>query len=322
MPKTAVKSDKAPAKAPPMIEGCGDAASQMTSAQNEPGVCYAPRPRRRPSALDYLVSESPTTTPKAALEAAYKGFDIGAHRVSTQSHASAPSALNGHIDDARGTAVGLGPRIDWASSHARPGDMSSIPGYRRSQTFSDLYSSPATAHSHAPMPSAPLSHAAPSMLQLGYGTDKAPMSGYQLLAQKLVGGLGGPPVTPVYRRFEALHHRLLLYMQADLLELENELRTLDAKDTMERGYGMIPASRRHERWMNSSLAQQRMEILGQIGYKLSQYNKVMASLRKTQDMAAPSFNDVLEYKAYLASNRLVADEETKSGRRRTAAQRR
>lgn len=108
----------------------------------------------------------------------------------------------------------------------------------------------------------------PSTLQPAFGIEKAPMSGYQLLAAKLIGGLGGPPVTPLYRRFEALSHRLLLYMQAELVELESELPDLDAKDTMDRGYGVVPASRRHERWTNSALARQRTEILGQIGYKL------------------------------------------------------
>lgn len=100
-------------------------------------------------------------------------------------------------------------------------------------------------------------------------------SGYQLLAAKLSGDAGGQALAPIYRRFDSLNHRLLLYMQDEIADLERQLTTLEAKDTLKRSYpgGVLPASRRQDRWINGSLADQKTEVLGHIGYKLSQYSK-------------------------------------------------
>lgn len=265
---------------------------------NHPDAYWAPRPRRRPSALDYLV-ESPAGTHSSA------GANFGSYQISAPSNISAPPALNGHSHgDAIQERTDAMRRVGYYSLPAEGPPMSD---YQRSPAFQHVVRNPPMAPSRV---GAALSQVGPSMLQPGYVAEKPPMSGYQLLAAKLVGGLGGRPVTPMYRRFEALNHRLLLYMQADLVELEKELQLLDSRDTMERGYGMLPASRRQERWSNSPLAQQRTEVLGQIGYKLSQYNRVMASARKTHKMAIPSLHEIVEYKTYLAANRLLADEET------------
>ncbi|PHH71296.1 hypothetical protein CDD80_5371 [Ophiocordyceps camponoti-rufipedis] len=265
---------------------------------NNPDAYWAPRPRRRPSALDYLV-ESPAGTHSSA------GATFGSYQISPPSNVSAPPALNGHSHgDAVQERTDAMKRVGY---YSLPAEVPPMPDYQHSTAFGHVVRSPPMAPARI---DAALSQVGPSMLQPGYGAEKPPMSGYQLLAAKLVGGLGGRPVTPMYRRFEALNHRLLLYMQADLVELEKELQVLDSRDTMERGYGILPASRRQERWSHSQLAQQRTEVLGQIGYKLSQYNKVMASARKTQDMAIPSLHEIVEYKTYLAANRLLADEET------------
>ncbi|RDA92762.1 hypothetical protein CP533_1418 [Ophiocordyceps camponoti-saundersi (nom. inval.)] len=278
------------------VEDCSPVTSQIStqSLRGYPSTYYAPRPRRRPSALDYLV-ESPMGTSSSA------GATFGSYNMS---NASNVSMLNGSQGDA---TPGRADALRSMGYCAGTGEVPSRPEYNHSQAICNLVGSPPVVPSHLP---AALSQVASSMSQPTYATEKPPMSGYQLLAAKLVGGLGGRPVTPMYRRFEALSHRLLLYMQADLIELEKELQMLDSRDTIERGYGILPASRRQERWTNNPLAQQRTEILGQIGYKLSQYNKVMASVRKTQDMAVPTLHEMHEYKTYLAANRLLADEET------------
>lgn len=259
----------------PTDAGSGGASQEapVHSTPYQSGVYRAPGPQRRPSALDYLISVSPGATPRATLEAAYKRAGVGTSHVSGLSNASAPRAWDSHHGDfPNGMAVNTGPPFNWTSNH--PGHHGAYPGpgYQRPQAFSEVYGSPPMAHSHVSFANVTMPPTASSMMQPAYGADKLPMSGYQLLAAKLVGGLGGAPVTPMYRRFEALHHRLLLYMQADLVDLEKELRALDTKDTVERGYGAVPASRQHERWTNSALAQQRTEILGQIGYKLCQYS--------------------------------------------------
>ena len=106
--------------------------------------------------------------------------------------------------------------------------------------------------------------------------DSVPMSGYQLLANKLTGHLGGIPVKPIYRRFESLNHRMLLYLQDELVDLEEELKSLDAADTQSRIYpggSIAPASRRQESQLPNDLYRRKMDVLGRIGYKLVQYSK-------------------------------------------------
>ncbi|RCI13117.1 hypothetical protein L249_0051 [Ophiocordyceps polyrhachis-furcata BCC 54312] len=297
MPETVTPSSlKAAAVAlqmPLPVGECSPATSQISTQPlyGYPSTYYAPRPRRRPSALDYLV-ESPMGTSSSA-GATFSSYNI-----------SNTSVLNGNQGDA---TPGRADAMRSLGYCAGPNEVPFRPEYQRSEAICNVVGSPRAVPSHLP---ATLSQVASRISQPTYAAEKPPMSGYQLLAAKLVGGLGGRPVTPMYRRFEALSHRLLLYMQADLMELEKELQMLDSRDTIERGYGIVPASRRQERWSNNPLAQQRTEILGQIGYKLSQYNKVMTSVRKTQDVAVPTLHEMHEYKTYLAANRLLADEET------------
>ncbi|KAG6160411.1 hypothetical protein E4U37_000361 [Claviceps purpurea] len=143
--------------------------------------------------------------------------------------------------------------------------------------------------------------------------DNMAPSGYHLLATKLSGDSCGQPVAPIYRKFDALTHRLLLYMQDEISDLERQLISLEAKDTATRSYagGVMPASQRHDRWTNSNLAHQKTEILGLIGYKLSQYNHVLESFCKVQDIPAPTWRDIHLYKSYLATSKLIVDDETR-----------
>ena len=108
-------------------------------------------------------------------------------------------------------------------------------------------------------------------------------SGYHFLAAKIAGEAGGHPVAPIYRRFQALHHRLLLYIQDELDELERKVYALEATDSFERSRGgtILPASRRQSRWASGGhgVSAQLTEILGQVGYKLAQYSKKSLGLR-------------------------------------------
>lgn len=249
---------------------------------------HAPRPRRRPTALDYLVSESTTGIPRAALETKYRRLEMGGprHAASGARATPAPSIFTGP-DGANQHAES--PLWEPDAPHSSGGGDGAIPPapaphHAPAPALPVAFGSPPPPPPAAPgaMPGLPFAHAPPpSVFQPGYGEDKAPMTGYELLAAKLVGGFGGPAVAPVYRRFDVLNHRLMLYMQADLADLEAELHALDSKDSVERGCGIIPASRRHERWSSTSLSQQRTEILGQIGYKLSQYSTWWSRARRT-----------------------------------------
>jgi hypothetical protein len=149
-------------------------------------------------------------------------------------------------------------------------------------------------------------HLAPSELQprlvapgQGYPkylprAEKLPMSGYELLAAKLSSsgltsrsrrGSGGtstssegddeyPTIRPIYRKFEALNHRLLLHLQDELSELEEQLHRLDTADTQTRRLQncILPASRRAEFMAGGELQWRKTDILGKIGFKLGQYS--------------------------------------------------
>ncbi|KAL6870468.1 hypothetical protein J3F83DRAFT_682050 [Trichoderma novae-zelandiae] len=128
-----------------------------------------------------------------------------------------------------------------------------------------------------------------------------PLSGYELLAAKLSGNMAGPRLAPIYRRFESLHHRLLLHMQDELIEMEEQLHSLDAVDTQNRKFpgGIYPASRRQENMSPTDATWQKKEIITQLAHKLYQYNQVITSFSATHVMAEPSIKDVFDYKAYL-----------------------
>ncbi|KAF3067923.1 hypothetical protein CFAM422_008249 [Trichoderma lentiforme] len=154
----------------------------------------------------------------------------------------------------------------------------------------------------------------PQMLPMpppNYQLSGLPLSGYDLLAAKLSGSLSGPRLAPIYRRFESLHHRLLLQMQDELIELEEQLHNLDAADTQKRKFpgGIFPASRRKENMNPTDATWKKKDIIAHIAQKLYQYNQVIASFSATYNMAEPSIQDVVNYRSYLNTiNPLVEDE--------------
>lgn len=82
-------------------------------------------------------------------------------------------------------------------------------------------------------------------------------------------------IKPIYRRFEALNHRLLLQLQDELSELEEQLHRLDTTDTQTRRLqsSILPASRRAEFLAGGELQWHKTDILNKIGSKLGQYSK-------------------------------------------------
>lgn len=89
-----------------------------------------------------------------------------------------------------------------------------------------------------------------------------------------------PALPPIYRRFEALNHRLLLHLQDELSELEEQLHRLDTADTQTRRLQncILPASRRAEYMAGGELQWHKTDILGKIGFKLGQYSKLTLSI--------------------------------------------
>ncbi|QPG93652.1 hypothetical protein C2857_001417 [Epichloe festucae Fl1] len=296
-----------------------DMSFQQTAQQNTS--------RRRPSVMDYLVSHGPVKYPMSTSRASsptsrrvvsegqlWQGHD----RIPT--HGGQPYVYPSYQGDDRRQQIG------WAAQQ---------PPFRFGEKTLNVDEDHGSEVSHRRGFNQPWEHhgpAAPSSnISVSNSDDRADVftgavypefvnrldnmapSGYHLLATKLSGDSCGQPITPIYRRFDALNHRLLLYMQDEIADLERQLIVLEAKDTVKRSYagGVIPASRRQDRWINGSLADQKTEILGLIGYKLSQYNQVLASFCKVQVIPAPTWRDVDMYKTYLTTSKLIVDDETR-----------
>lgn len=109
--------------------------------------------------------------------------------------------------------------------------------------------------------------------------EKLPVTGYELLASKLstyksTDGEKDQKIKPMYRKFEALNHRLLLHLQDEISELEEQLHRLDNADTQSRRTQgrIIPASRRMAAQAGGELQWHKVDVLGKIGYKLAQYS--------------------------------------------------
>ncbi|KAK0649653.1 hypothetical protein B0T16DRAFT_457046 [Cercophora newfieldiana] len=160
--------------------------------------------------------------------------------------------------------------------------------------------------------------------------EKLPMSGYELLAAKLSssetsrsrrrGSMrsthtdnGELPIKPIYRRFEALNHRLLLHLQDELSELEEQLHRLDTTDTQTRRLAncILPASRRAEFMAGGELQWHKTDILGKIGFKLGHYNQVLTSFTEAQGLPSASLSDIETYRTYLATRNPIAEIETR-----------
>lgn len=114
--------------------------------------------------------------------------------------------------------------------------------------------------------------------------------GYEALAAKLSSSSvtpdepdDNPPLRPLYRKFEHLNHRVLLYLQDEITELESELRRYDeaiaqasakalgqagGKDTKQ-----LPVSRRAEAKVGTEAHHRRVELLGRIYMKTGQYSE-------------------------------------------------
>ena len=99
-------------------------------------------------------------------------------------------------------------------------------------------------------------------------------SGYDLLASN-INSRNDALLTPIYRKFEILNNRMLLYLQDEIAQMEEDLKELDTaiaqeeSDLGRRG----PASRRSEVKLPSQLQWHRMDLMGRTFAKVEQYSK-------------------------------------------------
>lgn len=137
--------------------------------------------------------------------------------------------------------------------HARHASSTMIPFSRPRQNSATAY----------PFPSSPRP-----------ATYPPPPSGYDLLATN-ISTKGDALLKPIYRKFEILNNRMLLYLQDEIAQMEEDLKDLDAAITMEdHTFGRRgPASRRSEAKLPSQLQWHRLDLLGRCFAKVEQYSK-------------------------------------------------
>lgn len=274
-----------------------------------------------PSALSFLDADSPPVTKEAirlsTLNAVRRG-QPGVYSASPSAHSHSSSmGSTAYSSDVFSRANPGESVATWSPSdpyntkpaEGHPPTQHMAPEFHRSWTSSE-----------ARMPPPPMSHIGGSPTQPRFPppsafqfNEQVPLSGYQLVAAKLAGDIGGMHVKPIYRRFEALNHRLLLSLQDEIGDLEEQLHNLDSADTQNRTYpgGIYPASRRQEAIHSGDLYWRKGELLAQVGHRLWQYNKLLISFRDTTDLPAPTINDIQDYRGYLTHGNYISAEETR-----------
>ncbi|KAL9083876.1 MAG: hypothetical protein Q9165_008346 [Trypethelium subeluteriae] len=150
--------------------------------------------------------------------------------------------------------------------------------------------------------------------------DKTLLVGYEALAAKLSSNdqpESNRPLQPIYRKFEHLNHRILLYLQDEVAELEDELRRLDESiaQASAKAAGKeksLPASRRAEAKAGTEAHHRRVELLGRIFMKIGQYNQAFSSYHSLLSSSSPaSPPDIAAYETYLTTQKPLVDAESR-----------
>ena len=162
---------------------------------------------------------------------------------------------------------------------------------------------------------------------------KVTLTGYELLASHLSSSAApstkdaspeATNLTPLYRKFSLLHHRVLLHLQDELAELETHLRVLDEGIAQTYAVPLTPAteppttpnhhpaSRRLERDVASShpVFARRTLLLGEIYSKQQQYHTALRDYTSLlRDSRPAEDKDVAAYKAFLADRNPICEGE-------------
>ncbi|KAL4882834.1 hypothetical protein BJY04DRAFT_216923 [Aspergillus karnatakaensis] len=146
-------------------------------------------------------------------------------------------------------------------------------------------------------------------------------TGYGLLAWRMSASAENKEYSlpPLYRRFEDVNHRVLLYLQDEISQLEEELRVLDDYEEMQRcgaaeqeGTKVMPPSRRMDVQAQaySSLHYRREEVMGALIQKTEQYNNALAAYSKvSQTLPRATQPDVDTYRKWMKGNHPIATNE-------------
>ncbi|KAL9027707.1 MAG: hypothetical protein Q9196_003811 [Gyalolechia fulgens] len=136
--------------------------------------------------------------------------------------------------------------------------------------------------------------------------------GYSELASR-ISSQEDAVLRPIYRKFETLNNRILLYMQDEISELETELEQLDATILQEEqcvGRGRHPASRRAEAKAPSPLQWHRRNLMDRCASKLDAYSRTLSSYSNlTQALSPSSRSDVKAYRRWIMKHNPIAKSE-------------
>ena len=107
---------------------------------------------------------------------------------------------------------------------------------------------------------------------------KVGVTGYESLASN-IHSKDDALLKPIYRKFEMLNNRMLLYLQDEISEMEDQLKDLDdAIAHEEQNSVRRPASRRAEAKLPSQLQWHRLDLVGRSFAKVEQYSKSPLSI--------------------------------------------
>ncbi|KAF4449776.1 hypothetical protein F53441_6971 [Fusarium austroafricanum] len=133
------------------------------------------------------------------------------------------------------------------------------------------------------------------------------LDGYASVAAR-VSGQAEPRLKPLYRRFDWLHHRTLLYHQDQLGALEEELIRLDSITT--RNGGRMAVSGREERVSAHDIHRSRHRVMERIETSLRRYRNVVMSLEDMQKLPAPTGDEIQAYRTFLNQRQILIEAET------------
>ncbi|RMJ11262.1 hypothetical protein CDV36_009108 [Fusarium kuroshium] len=136
----------------------------------------------------------------------------------------------------------------------------------------------------------------------------AELTGYARIASGITGQVQ-PSVRPLYRRFDWLHHRILLSYQDHLAELEGKLVEIDALDTFERGKEQLACSAREERAGRNPYSRRKNALMREIGSVLDKYTQLLASLGTIQKLPTAAPEDRRAYRNFLTRRNLLIERE-------------
>ncbi|TRX92588.1 hypothetical protein FHL15_006515 [Xylaria flabelliformis] len=329
-------------------EGSSGSCETVTLKQDSSGKTTSVKPKKhpisKPNVLNFLDLDSPQVTPESiqrTVKEASKPSPETPKNTSPSAH-STSSASSGFREDVfdifgdhetdRSTSPEHG--IDEDSRARVFGEAG--PRTAKTNKSRKRYGTPEMPRVNAQYPHVPPEELTPRAPNQQFfkrlpRAEKLPLTGYELLASRLssLSADRGGQLRPIYRRFEALNHRILLHLQDEICELEEKLHRLDTADTQNRRLpnGILPASRRAEFVSGGEFQWHKADILGQIAWKLDQYSKrigysrcsiavnhdldrVLSSFRETLSLPPPTMPAISQYRGFLANYTPISEVET------------